>query len=86
LLGLRLVKLTVNFDDPGTYHLLFRQRCRDARLDAAHVLPVGKISERASSVRAGVTATTFAIPAGSVAYWRRRLTERGITERRRRAF
>jgi glyoxalase family protein len=21
LLGLRLVKLTVNFDDPGTYHL-----------------------------------------------------------------
>jgi glyoxalase family protein len=23
LLGLRLVKLTVNFDDPGTYHLYF---------------------------------------------------------------
>jgi glyoxalase family protein len=23
LLGLRLVKLTVNFDDPGTYHLDF---------------------------------------------------------------
>ncbi|MGA9942109.1 MAG: VOC family protein, partial [Nitrososphaeraceae archaeon] len=23
VLGLRLVKLTVNFDDPGTYHLYF---------------------------------------------------------------
>jgi len=23
LLGLRLVKLTVNYDDPGTYHLYF---------------------------------------------------------------
>jgi catechol 2,3-dioxygenase-like lactoylglutathione lyase family enzyme len=32
ILGLRLVKLTVNFDDPGTYHLL-RQRGRLARFD-----------------------------------------------------
>jgi glyoxalase family protein len=23
ILGLRLVKLTVNFDDPGTYHLYY---------------------------------------------------------------
>ena len=26
VLGLRMVKLTVNFDDPGTYHFYFRSR------------------------------------------------------------
>lgn len=25
VLGLRLIKKTVNFDDPGTYHILFRK-------------------------------------------------------------
>jgi len=33
VLGLRLVKKTVNFDDPGSYHLYFGdETCRQSRL------------------------------------------------------
>ena len=40
VLGLRLVKKTVNFDDPGTYHLYFGDEPRTAGLDP-DLLPVG---------------------------------------------
>ena len=39
-LGLRLVKKTVNFDDPGTYHLYFGDEPRTARHDP-DLLPLG---------------------------------------------
>ena len=71
LLGLRLVKVTVNFDDPGSYHLYYG----DDRGSPGSILtffpwpraPRGRIG----TGQAGITA--FAIPRGSVEFWRKRL-------------
>src|SRR6201995_1339959 len=76
VLGLRLVKLTVNFDDPGTYHLYYG----DGAGHPGTILtffpwpgaPRGRHRTRQ------VTATSFAIPAGAIDYWTNRLTERDI--------
>ena len=40
VLGLRLVKKTVNFDDPGTYHLYFGDSLGQPGLDP-DLLPLG---------------------------------------------
>jgi glyoxalase family protein len=71
VLGLRLVKLTVNFDDPGTYHLYYG----DAQGTPGTILtffpwpgaPKGRQG-------AGQTSSiAFAAPAASLAYWAERL-------------
>src|SRR5262245_6569317 len=73
VLGLRLVKLTVNFDDPGTYHFYFG----DGSGSPGSILtffPWPNV--RRGVVGTGqVTATTFSIPAQSSAYWLRRLND-----------
>jgi len=77
VLGLRLVKLTVNFDDPGTYHFYFGNHAGTPG-SILTFFPWPNI--RKGVIGSGqVTATTFAIPARSVAYWLRRLTEHGLT-------
>ncbi|PAP78287.1 ring-cleaving dioxygenase [Rubrivirga marina] len=66
-LGFRLVKQTVNFDDPGTYHLYYA----DAEARPGSVLtffpwPAG----RTERVGAGQpTATAYAVPVGAVDAW-----------------
>ena len=50
-LGLRLVKQTVNFDDPGTFHLYFRRSHGCAGIDP-HLLPVSGRNARAAPARA----------------------------------
>ena len=77
ILGLRLVKLTVNFDDPGTYHFYFGNEA-GAPGSILTFFPWANI--RKGVIGAGqVTATTFAVPADSIEYWRRRLSEEGLT-------
>jgi glyoxalase family protein len=77
VLGLRLVKLTVNFDDPGTYHFYFgNEEGTPGSILTFFPWP----DARRGTVGSGqVTTTTFAIPAGSIAYWRERLLEHGHT-------
>jgi len=73
LLGLRLVKRTVNFDDPGAYHFYFGD----------HVGTPGTIltffpwpdARRGSRGTGQVVATTFAIPPAAMGYWRQRFDE-----------
>jgi len=63
VLGLRLVKQTVNFDDPGTYHFYFG----DYYGRPGSILTFFPI-EHASPGRRGtgeVAATTFAVPRGA---------------------
>ena len=75
-LGLRLVKRTVNFDDPGTYHLYYG----DAVGHPGTVMTFFPYADGRQG-RAGtgqVTTTAFRIPAGSVDYWLDRFGERGI--------
>ncbi|MGL4729294.1 MAG: ring-cleaving dioxygenase [Bosea sp. (in: a-proteobacteria)] len=76
VLGLRLVKTTVNFDDPGTYHLYFGD----------HAGTPGTIltffpHEHAAHGRAGVgqaVETAFAIPEASLGWWTQRLIAHGV--------
>ena len=75
VLGLRLVKLTVNFDDPGTYHFYFGNQ-RGAPGSILTFFPW--VGVRRGTVGNGqVSATTFAVPSGSLDYWRERLARTG---------
>ena len=75
-LGLRLVKKTVNFDDPETYHLYYGDGAGSPGtimtfFPWAHA-PGGRIG-------AGqLVVTSFSIPKGSLGYWTERLVEKGI--------
>lgn len=72
LLGLRLVKRTVNFDDPSAYHLYFGDReGSPGTLLTLFLVP----GARRAKVGAGqVQETELAIPQGALPFWRERLT------------
>jgi glyoxalase family protein len=75
LLGLRLVKKTVNFDDPGSYHLYFGDEVgRPGSVMTFFVWP-GAAAGRSGTGQ--VTSTAFAVPAGSLDWWAARLREGG---------
>ena len=76
VLGLRLVKLTVNFDDPGTYHFYFGN---NAGAPGSILTFFPWVGIRRGVIGSGqVTATTFAVTTQSAPYWERRLTEHGV--------
>ena len=75
-LGLRLVKKTVNFDDPGSYHLYYG----DAAGHPGTILTFFAW-EGAAPGRLGIgetQETVFSIPEGSIGYWTQRLIEKGV--------
>jgi glyoxalase family protein len=76
ILGLRFVKRTVNFDDPGTYHLYYGDETgRPGTI--LTFFPWG----HAAPGRAGVgfaQETAFRVPAASIGYWTHRLLEKGV--------
>ena len=74
-LGLRLVKKTVNFDDPCLLSPLLR-RCGWPSRHDSHLFPLGG----AAPGRLGVgetQETVFSVPEGSIGYWTQRLVEKG---------
>ena len=75
VLGLRLVKLTVNFDDPGTYHFYFGA-ARGAPGSILTFFPWVSVP-RGRAGTGQVAAVAFAVPAGSLGYWRERLSRHG---------
>lgn len=73
ILGLRLVKKTVNFDDPGTYHLYFGNE-EGAPGTIMTFFPAPNAYEgKIGSGQVGVT--SFVIPMGSLSFWKERLTK-----------
>jgi glyoxalase family protein len=76
VLGLRLVKLTVNFDDPGTYHLYFGNES-GAPGSVLTFFPWPH-APRGIVGTGQVAATAFAIPHGSAPYWRGRLSSHDV--------
>src|ERR1700739_1932908 len=71
VLGLRFVKRTINFDDPGTYHFYFGD---DAGSPGTILTFFPWPNATRGSVGAGETsATAFSIPAGSLKFWEDRL-------------
>ena len=76
ILGLRLVKKTVNFDDPGTYHLYYGDESgRPGTILTffpwAHAAPgrlgIGETQE-----------TLFLIPQAALGFWTQRFVEKGV--------
>ena len=75
-LGLRFVKKTVNFDDPGTYHLYYGNE----EGDPGTILTFFPW-EHASLGRGGIgltQETSFRVPAASIGYWTHRFIEKGV--------
>jgi len=71
VLGLRLVKITVNFDDPHSYHLYYGDELgRPGTIMTFFVWPGAHRGRQGS---AQVTATSFSVPTGSLDYWSARL-------------
>lgn len=80
LLGLRLAKRTINFDDPGTYHFYFGDSIGSPGTILTFFPWVGIRKGRPGTGE--VTATAYSIPAGSVEYWLKRLAEHGVAAER----
>lgn len=75
-LGLRFVKRTVNFDDPGTYHFYYG----DETGQPGTILTFFPW-EHAAPGRGGVGQThqtAFRVPAASLGYWAHRFVEKGV--------
>jgi len=72
LLGLRLVKRTVNFDDPGTYHLYFGDDRGTPGTILTFFLWPG--AARGSAGVGQVTVTSFSVPEQSLGFWEHRLS------------
>ncbi len=75
VLGQRLVKRTVNFDDPATYHLYFGD---EAGVPGSILTFFPWADVAPGRIGTGETAeTAFRVPAGALPYWSRRLAEHG---------
>lgn len=73
-LGLRMVKRTVNHDDPGTYHLYFADG-EGTPGTSITFFPWGSDGRRGRVGAGQVTATAFAVPPDSLSYWAERLAD-----------
>jgi glyoxalase family protein len=76
LLGLRLVKKTVNFDDPGTYHLYYGDGAGSPGSIMTFFPWAGAPNGRVGAGQ--LTVTSFSFPASSLGYWTERLVEGGV--------
>ena len=76
-LGLRLVKRSINQDDPGTYHLFFADTVGTPGTSMTFFpwqdLPQGKVGT------GQVTRTAFRVPAGSLSFWEDRFDQRDVS-------
>ena len=76
LLGMRLVKRSVNQDDPGTYHLFYADRVGNPGTDFTF-FPWPNMEPGRPGI--GLTIeTSFAVPSGSLSYWQERLGQYGV--------
>jgi len=71
VLGLRLLKLTVNFDDPGTYHLYFGNTSGSPGSILTFFPWPG--APRGTVGNGQVSATSFAVRPDALGFWRSRL-------------
>jgi len=75
-LGLRFVKKTVNFDDPGTYHLYYGdEQAAPGTILTFFPWAGARPGRRGAGEASG---TAFAISPASLSWWLGRLAERGI--------
>ena len=76
VLGLRLVKLTVNYDDPGTYHLYYGDAIgHPGSIMTFFPWPNGEKGQHGTGQ---LTTTSFSVPESSLDYWMLRFKEHKI--------
>ncbi|WMW49428.1 ring-cleaving dioxygenase [Bacillus paralicheniformis] len=73
VLGLRLVKKTVNFDDPGTYHLYFGNEGGKPGTIITFFPWAGARRGVIGDGQVGVT--SYVVPKGAMAFWENRLAK-----------
>lgn len=80
-LAQRLVKVTVNFDDPFTYHFYFGDRAGTP--GTIYTTFPAPNAERGTHGAAKIAGTAFAVPVGSLEFWRSRAGSFGYAQRDR---
>jgi glyoxalase family protein len=76
VLGLRLVKRTVNFDDPGSYHFYFGDRIGSPGTIITFFPWPG--AQRGTRGTSQVVATSFAVPPEAIDFWKKRLSDEHV--------
>jgi len=76
-LGLRRVKKTVNFDEPGVYHLYYGDEIGTPGSVMTY-FPFPHMMRGSPGV-GEVGETQFSVPKGALAYWQARLAAKGVT-------
>ncbi len=85
LLGLRMVKKTVNFDDPSAYHLYYGDESGSpGSIVTFFYWPGHEARGRIGSGQ--TTALVFSAPADSLGYWQERLEKNGVEVEQRSRF
>ena len=84
LLGLRLVKKTVNFDDPSAYHLYYGDEAGTPGSIVTFFYWPGASHGRIGSGQ--VTAISLSAPPASLGFWRDRLTRHDVAVEARTRF
>ncbi len=76
-LGLRMVKKTVNFDDPGTYHLYYG----DGGGNPGSIMTFFPWANAPKGTQGAgqLTAASFSVPEDSLDYWKNRLSGDGAS-------
>ena len=78
VLGLRLVKKTVNFDNHNVYHFYYGNELGEPGTIWT-TFPYSGYGVRVGAKGAGQVVTTcFSVPTGSLEFWRHRLSESGV--------
>ncbi len=76
ILGLRLVKKSVNQDDTSTYHFFFGDRLGEPGMDLTFFIFLP--SMRGVQGNGFVTKISLAVPSDSISFWQKRLAEHKI--------
>lgn len=76
VLGLRLVKKTVNFDDPGTYHLYYGDK--SGRPGTILTFFPWQSMPQGRQGTGQLSAVGFSVPENTVPFWSKRLAEHGV--------
>ncbi|MDQ3277466.1 MAG: ring-cleaving dioxygenase [Bacteroidota bacterium] len=78
VLGLRLVKKTVNFDDPGTYHFYFGNEVGTPGTILTFFPWEG--IQKGQTGTGMATEIGYAVPKGSLSFWQQRFAEQGVKQ------
>lgn len=76
VLGLRMVKKSVNQDDPGTYHLYYGDEVGSPGTILTF-FPWAHVPKGRSGV-GGTHETSYRVPESAIGYWAHRLVEKGV--------